>query len=47
MFRQQAGIKGVCSGKELNGQSLEIMEKFCYLGGTIGVRVSKVYSITV
>ena len=33
------------SSIELNGQFLEIVEKFCYLGGTIGVRGSAFYSV--
>ena len=28
-----------CPGIKLNGQSLEILEKFCYLGDTVGDRV--------
>lgn len=47
MSREQAGTIGDSSGKELNGWSLEIAKTFCYLGGSIGVKVGKVYSITV
>ena len=36
--KQQANIVKVYPGIELNGQSLEIVEKFCYLDGTIGAR---------
>ena len=27
-----------CPGIELNGQSLEIVGRFCYLGGKIGLK---------
>ena len=36
--KQQANIVKVYPGMELNGQSLEIVEKFCYLDGAIGAR---------
>ena len=47
MSRQQADTIGDSWGKELYGWSLEIAKTFCDLGGSIGVKVGKVYSITV
>ena len=35
---QRTGIPDDSPGKGLNGQSLEIVEKFCYLGDTVGFR---------
>ena len=35
---QQTDIAEGFPGIELTGQSLEIEEKFCYLGDTVGVR---------
>ena len=35
---QQTNIAEDCPSIESNGQSLEIIEMFCYLGGTIGAR---------
>ena len=35
---QQAGIAQECLDTELNGQSIEIVEKLCYLGDTIGAK---------
>ena len=35
---QQTDIAEECLGIELNGQSLEIEEEFCYLGDIIGAR---------
>ena len=35
---KQTDIAEDCPDIELNGQSFEIVEKFCYFGGTIGVR---------
>ena len=38
MPNQQTDIAGNCPGIELNSKSLNIVEKFCYLGNTIGAR---------
>ena len=35
---KQTDVAEDCPDIELNGQSFEIVEKFCYFGGTIGVR---------
>ena len=35
---QQTNIAEDCPGVELNNQSHEVVEKFYYLGGTIGAR---------
>ena len=42
---QQTDVTVVCPGIELNDQSPETLQKFCYLGDTIGPRESAVDSI--
>ena len=42
---QHTDIAGDCPAIELNGQSLEIVGNFCYLGSTIGATVGAVDSV--
>ena len=42
---QQTGIAEDCPGIELNRHSLEIVERFSYLGDTIGARGNAVVSV--
>ena len=42
---QQTCIAEDCLGTELDGQSLEIMENFCYFGDTVRARKSVLYSV--
>ena len=42
---QQTNIAEDCPGVELNNQSHEVVEKFYYLGGTIGARWGAIDSV--
>ena len=39
MSKQQTDTPEDCLGMGLNGQPLEIVETFCYLGDTVGARM--------
>ena len=45
MSKYQTKIAENCSVIELNDQSLEIVKKCCYLGGTIGARAGAFDSV--